>query len=222
MDEPEFLRNLQPGVPFLMTNVSWERYLDLCEQMTHRRLRTTYCYNEFEILPASFEHELRLCMIDRLFNVITEKFRISRLSTGSATCRRPDLQIAMEPERSYYLINQKFINWREEVDLRTTPPPELVVEVDIPYRSANGMRVLAGLGVPEVWRYDGHKLRVFLLLGNGEYIEAERSSCCPPLPISAIERFLLLQNELDDTTIVLQFCAWLEEQVITNSFGGGA
>ena len=212
MDEPEFLRNLEGGVPRLLTGISWERYLDLCEQMSHRRLRTIYCDNEFEIMPASFEHERRLCMIDNLFCWFAMRARDPMNSTGSTTFRRPDLQIAMEPDRSYYLTNCHFVRVDRELDLMRDPPPDLVLEVDIPDRSARRMRVLAGLGVPELWRYDGQKLRLYLLLGNGEYIEAERSACCPLFPIVEIHRFVQMQAEMDDGAVVRRFCEWLEEQ----------
>jgi hypothetical protein len=122
------------------------------------------------------------------------------------------LQIAMEPDRSYYLSNWKLVPLDRDFDLTRDPPPDLVIEVDLPDRTVKRMRVLAALGVPEVWRYDGRKMRVYLLLGNGEYIEAERSDCCPLLPMSAIERFVPMQDKMDDNAVVREFCGWMEEQ----------
>jgi hypothetical protein len=40
--------------------------------------------------------------------------------------------------------------------------------------------IYAGLGVPEVWRYDGEKLTIKLLEG-GNYVEAEQSRALPVL-----------------------------------------
>lgn len=210
MDEPEFLRNLELGESRVWSGVNWDGYLELCEHMTHRRLRTTYCDNEFEIMPASFDHEKRLYMIESLFFWFAMEMNIHLRSTGSATIRSADLRIAIEPDRSYYLSNWKLVPLDRDFDLTRDPPPDLVIEVDIPDCSKKRMRVLAALGVREVWRYDDRKMCVYLLLGNGEYIESDRSDCCPLLPMTAIERFVPMQDKMDDNAVVREFGAWME------------
>jgi len=49
------------------------------------------------------------------------------------------------------------------VNLQRDPAPELVIEIDISHGSLDKLPVYAGLGVVEVWRYDGQRLRVYRL-----------------------------------------------------------
>ena len=41
------------------------------------------------------------------------------------------------------------------------------------------MRIYAGLGVPEVWRFDGNRLTINQLVTNGEYIEIDAVGTFP-------------------------------------------
>ncbi len=211
-EEPAFLADLEPGIPLVLTGISWEEYLDLSERMSHRRLQTTYCDGEFEVFPASFEHATRVSLLDRFFYTVLDECCIDYLSAGRSTLRRSDLKIALEPDRSYYLKNWSVISRKKEIDLPRDPPPDLVIDVDIPNHSARHMRVLAGLGVPEVWRYDGQFLSVHLLLG-GEYTVVDRSDCCPFLPMNEVVRFMQLQNQMEENALVRSFREWVRQQI---------
>ena len=46
------------------------------------------------------------------------------------------------------------------VDLRSDPPPDIVVEVDITHTDIDKNRLYASLGVPEFWRFDGDVWRI--------------------------------------------------------------
>ena len=51
---------------------------------------------------------------------------------------------------------------RERVDLTSDPPPDLALEVEGTRSALDRMGVYAGLGIPEVWRYDGDTFWVHL------------------------------------------------------------
>ena len=50
------------------------------------------------------------------------------------------------------------------------PPPDLVLEVDITHPSLDKLSIFAAVGVPEVWRYDGERVRMLALAGDS-YVE---------------------------------------------------
>jgi Uma2 family endonuclease len=76
------------------------------------------------------------------------------------------------------------------------PPPDLVIEIDITSPSLNKFPISAGIGVPEIWRYDGYTLTIFRLEG-GEYDEAEGSIALPGLTNAVITRFLEESRSLE-------------------------
>lgn len=76
-----------------------------------------------------------------------------------------------------------------KLDLAIHPPPGLVVEIDITHPSLDKFPVYAQVRVPEVWRYDGKKLTIFLLIGE-RYVEADESAGLPGLTGEIISRFL--------------------------------
>ena len=68
----------------------------------------------------------------------------------------------LEPDDCYYLANAaKVRNWAT-LDLERDPPPDLALEVEITRSCLNRMGVYAGLGVPEVWRFDGEEWHIHL------------------------------------------------------------
>jgi len=90
-----------------------------------------------------------------------------------------------------------------------------VVEIDITSRSENTLQVYADLGVPEVWIYNGLRLRINRL-ENGEYVEGEISLAFPSLPILEIVRFLEQAETMDYLELVKAFRNWVKSQIQQN------
>ena len=60
------------------------------------------------------------------------------------------------------------------------PPPDLAVEIDVTSESLSKFPIYAAIGVPEIWRYDGHVVLFYVLTGDA-YGEASESACFPGL-----------------------------------------
>ncbi len=73
-----------------------------------------------------------------------------------------------------------------------------------------GIRLKIPLGVPEVWWYDAHKLRIYQLPSNGDYAPQVRSPTFPFLPIEDMERFLVRHGETDGTARIRSFREWVK------------
>lgn len=88
----------------------------------------------------------------------------------------------------------------------------MAIEVEISRRLLDRVGIYALLGVPELWRFDGKRLRVCHLGKDGRYRQGDRSKALPMLSVRAVERFLALAASLDETTLIREFRAWVREQ----------
>jgi Uma2 family endonuclease len=96
--------------------------------------------------------------------------------------------------------------------LAIDPPPDLVLEIDITNTSLNKLPIYANLGVPEVWRYDGRNLNVFVLnRENSQYQTVVQSQAFPFLEIQLIPRLMQQSLEIGETATLKQFRQWLRE-----------
>jgi Uma2 family endonuclease len=73
--------------------------------------------------------------------------------------------------------------------------------------------IYAAIGVPELWRYDGNKLEVFVLHpSNRDYQQVNQNPTFPWMPLDVIPRFIR-QSLVDGETATLRaFRAWVREQ----------
>lgn len=189
---------------FLVPNLTWDQYLDAARAFEGRSVRLTYDRGRLELMALSLIHELLKKLLDRLFVVLSDEFDVPRQSVGSTNFGREDLDRGLELEEWYYLINEPLIRGREEIDLTIDPPPDLAIDIEITHSLLDRLAILAALGVPEVWRYDGQRLRV-LELQDGEYVEADESRYFPGFPLSEIENVLSRRREADEKTLVGEF-----------------
>ena len=67
-----------------------------------------------------------------------------------------------------------------DLDFAHDPPPDLAIEVDNTNSSLNRMAIYGALGVPEVWRFDGEGLQVWLRQPDGTYQLSTTSSAPSP------------------------------------------
>lgn len=107
---------------------------------------------------------------------------------GSTTLDIESLARSAEPDTAYYIQNQPLVAGRD-IDLEKDPPPDLVVEVDITHPDADKLRLYAGMGIPEFWRYDGAIWRIYSLQ-DGDYLELEMSPTFPKVSKAKLYEFL--------------------------------
>ncbi len=118
-----------------------------------------------------------------------------------------------EPDSCYYLQNELLVRSKQEIDLDNDPPPDLVLEIDITSGSLDKKPIYAAIGVPELWRYDGNRLEVFVLEPlKRNYLSVSQSPTFPWMPLDVIHRFIR-QSLVDGETATLRaFRAWVREQ----------
>ncbi|MEG5001845.1 Uma2 family endonuclease [Microcoleus sp. B4-D4] len=194
-----------------LSGISWQTYENLLAEIGDRQIRLTYNRGNLEIMVPSPEHERFKTIMGRFVETLAEELEVKIEPLGSTTFKRPELSGA-EPDECFYIQNLSAIKGKKRIDMDRDPPPDLVVEIDITSRSENSLQVYADLGVPEVWIYNGSRLKINRF-ENGEYVEGEISLAFPSLPILEIVRFLDLAETMDYLELVKAFRNWVKSQI---------
>lgn len=100
------------------------------------------------------------------------------------------------------------------IDLEVDPPPDLAIEVDITRSSLDRMGIYAGLGVSEVWRYDGQSLSIWVLEADRQYHPRAESPSFPGLRPSDVERFVGSGRITDKLRWVRELRDWVRDEFL--------
>jgi Uma2 family endonuclease len=199
----------------LLQNQTWQDYeLALAERdRLGRRYRITYDRGVLEIMAISGAHAKWQAVIALLVAAFALVKRIPISNFGPLTCKLEELDRGLEPDWCYYIQNELRIRGRMNLDLESDPPPDLVVEVEVSRTVINRLDILATLGVPEVWRYNGEQLAVLLLGPDGQYAPATASRALPTLPLDEFVRRLAAWGTTDETAWLNDWQAWAQANV---------
>jgi Uma2 family endonuclease len=199
--------------PILLKGVSWQTYETLLADLERsgQRMYLTYDRGTLEIMPPSPFHERYKKLIDRVIDVITYELDIPIYALGSTTFRREDLERGLEPDECYYVQHESEMGARDTIDLNNDPPPDLAIEMDYTHHAVDREDVYAALGVPEIWQFDGQRLRGHLRNAAGNYEPIDQSVAFPPLKLADVERFLLMAASTTQDAAVRAFRDWLRK-----------
>ncbi|HWE03979.1 MAG TPA: Uma2 family endonuclease [Tepidisphaeraceae bacterium] len=169
----------------------------------------TFSDGSIEIMPPLPLHETPRRAIGVLIDVLTLECCIPASCDGSTTFRREDRQKGLEPDECYYFENAGRVLGMTEYDPAIYPAPDLAIEIDIIRRSIPRQPIYAGLGVPELWRYDGRNLAVLLLSSSAAYIPSTTSWALPFWPMNVFESFVhRMQTEMR-TDVLREVQTWV-------------
>jgi Uma2 family endonuclease len=199
-----------PEQRVLLRNVSWETYERLlAENLDHSSPRFTYHRGVLEIMSPSAEHEWYNQLVSHLVKLLARELRSDILSLGSTTFKREEAEKGFEPDSSYYVTHVKQMRGKKRIDLAIDPPPDLLVEVVVTHPSLSKFPICAAFGVPEIWSYDGNRLRIYRLSGS-DYTDMPSSGIFSELEAKQLTDFLELGKALDSLAwpekVLEEFC----------------
>jgi len=193
----------------VLDDVSWELYEHLLEEVGDGHVRLTYSDGRLEIMSPLPVHEMWSRRIYSLIQVVCMERLIEMVPLGSTTFRDEDKEQGLEPDECYYIEHAAHGHQIQGAfNPAVDPPPDLAIEIDITRRSIPKQPIYAALGVPELWRYDGKRLHVLLLV-DGDYKPAPASKAFPFLPIGEFETFINRFNDHTVTAVLLSFREWV-------------
>jgi Uma2 family endonuclease len=196
----------------LLHGINWETYERLLADLADSSVpHLTYDRGVLEIMSPTAEHEEHNRTLASLVEVVTEELHINIRRLGSTTFKRQDLLKGFEPDSCFYIQSAQRIRGKRHIDLTQDPPPDLVIEIDLTSSSLDRFPIFARVGVPEVWRYDGSRVRIFRL-GGEQYEEIAQSVALPLLTGTAVTQFLEENMELESTEWLRRLREWVRKQ----------
>ncbi len=206
----EIVSQLPPATDVIFHNVSWEDYEELLDQVGEASgLRISYNNGELQVMSLSPEHENYAEFIKRLVDVISLRLRINIRFFGSTTMRKSKKRKGKEPDACFYVQTADSLGNKVRLDFETDPPPDIAVEVDVYHTSRDMFSIYAGLGVPEIWHYDGWTLTIYQLQ-DGVYVEVTVSPALPMLTSQILTDLLNRLRTEGEFQTLLAFDEWLQ------------
>jgi Uma2 family endonuclease len=197
-----------------LSGISWQTYETLLAEIGDRPIRLTYNRGNLKIMIPSPEQERFKTIMGRFVETLAEELDVKIEPLGSTTFKRPEL-IGAEPDECFYIQNISAIKGKKRLDMDRAPPPDLVVEIDLTSSSENSLQIYADLGVPEVWIYNGSRLKINRL-ENQRYVECEISLAFPSVAVLEIVTFLEQAETMDYLELVKAFRTWVKSQIQQN------
>lgn len=195
----------------VLHGISWETYERLlADHLDASSPRFTYDQGELEIMSPSIEHEKLKEFIADVAGIVAEEWEMDFEKAGSTTFRSRNLEQGLEPDSCLYLQNAEPIRWKQAIDLRVDPPPDLVIEIELTSPAVSKLPIYARLGVPEIWLYKG-SVRILTLVGDG-YEEACKSRVLPPLTDHTLSQFVDQKKTLTTLAWRRMVRNWAREQ----------
>jgi Uma2 family endonuclease len=195
----------------VIEGASWELYEMLLRDIGDRPIRINYDQGRLEMMSPLPEHEHVKSLIHDLVRMLTLELNIPMKCLGSTTFRREDKAKGLEPDDCYYFKDARRMRGRKRLNPKRDPVPELVVEVDVTAPSVPREPIYAGLGVPEIWRWNGRRLDCLELV-DGNYRERKTSLAFPFLAPTDLVRFIRMRaTQDDDNEILRKFRDWVRD-----------
>lgn len=195
----------------LLDPVGWDTFNQLLEELGEKRSqRFAYDCGILEIMSPLGIHENNNRFIDDLIRAIADELGLNLKKFGSLTLKIDRTKQGVEPDSCYYIANEPQVRSKQHIDLTVDPPPDLVLEIDITSGSLNKFPIYSNLGIPEIWRYDGDRLAVFVLQReSGQYESVDRSPTFPFLPLEQVPLVIERSLAIGETAALKEFRQWL-------------
>ena len=191
----------------ILSNISWETYERLlADHENSSAPRFAYDRGMLEIMSPNPEHEEANQQLAQVVLILAEEQSINIRGLGSTTFRREDLERGFEPDSCFYIQNEARVRGKKRIDL--TVAPDLLIKIDITSPSLDRFPIYAQLGVPEIWLYDGERVKILRLSEDGSYSEFPGSTSLPHLTANILTDFVQRGTALDWLSWVCEVRGW--------------
>jgi Uma2 family endonuclease len=203
------ITHLPAGGTLILSEIPWDEYEQLLADLGDSAgVRVSYDQGRLEIMSPSSKHEKYALLITLLVFTAADELDVVTEGLGSTTYKQKWLAKGVEPDACFYISNAEAIIGKETIDLRSDPPPDIVVVIDISHESTRKLAIYAGVGVPEVWRYDGKHAHIYQLVGQ-DYVAVDASRVLPVFITDVLSRLLEQGKTEGQTAVRRSFREWL-------------
>lgn len=205
-----------------MCGIGWEGYKAVLRLRGRESVpRMTYLDGDLWLMSPSYFHE---SLAERLGAFVVEVaigVGISYLPAGHTTFRRLKKRGGVEADKSYYFANEGRVRGKKQIDLRTDPPPDLVIEAVYTHDAEAAVEVWRRFGVPEVWVCHAAGLRILLRQANGRYAESETSAIFPFVTKAEIFEWVTRSPETPELEWSREVRQWVQDVLVPRVRGQG-
>ncbi len=118
-------------------DASWRFYRSILREYDEQPSRINYDRGTLEIMTLSIEHERFKGVLGIMLGLIAVTFRSKMTNGGSSTLKRLARRNGLEADLCYWVANEPAVRTKKRIDLRTDPPPDLVIEIDVMHAVVN-------------------------------------------------------------------------------------
>ncbi len=183
--------HLKPGSHLLLDGIAWSVYSQFLRMFAESPgVRMTYDRGELEIMSPLLQHDFESRFLGDLVETLTQERNLTLMKGGSATLRRKLEKRGLEPDECFWIANAHRMAGKLRLDLRTDPPPDLAIEVEVTRSLLDRMSIYAKLRVPEVWHLRKYVLTYHVLTPKGKYRKTKSSPTFPGIAPGLLTGFL--------------------------------
>jgi Uma2 family endonuclease len=201
---------------FVFDDADWLFYQAILDQVGERRIFVTFDGERLEVMSPSWDHKRLAYRLDRLLWLLMVELDIPFESLGSFTVKSRKANRGLEADRWFYTRNAEAIVGKDEISL-PKDPPDLAIEIEVSRRLLDRIEVYRRLGVPEVWCYNGKRLRVLRLRKSDGYKEVRKSPTFPNLPLVDVHRLVELKSAMDELEWTDAVRTWVRQHLLPQS-----
>ena len=166
-----------------------------------------------ELMSPGPLHESYSELLNRMIWDLLVELDIPARSMGSTTFKRRGRRRGLDPDKCFYLNKVASLQGQDLAKLNPLPPPDLAIEVEVSSPLLDKLAIYAGLGVPEIWRYNQDGLTILLLRPDRRYHVAERSLAFPWLPLDAFRQQLATYDFDQEVSWFRAYRVWVREVI---------
>ena len=166
-------------MPSLVHGLTWQEYRKFLDALGDLNLRHTFSQGTLEMMSPRKDHDWYSRLIGRLIQQLALDLNIEIQSIGSTTLLGEHAERSVQPDEAYYVANEAVVRGKKQFDPQRDPPPDLIVEVDVTNSCLPRLPIFASLRIPELWRFDGKRMRFHGLEPTGEYQELSHGRAFP-------------------------------------------
>lgn len=162
---------------------TWQDYCNLRDSRGDRATpRIKYREGEILLMNPLPKYGREAHLLARVVEVLLECQNRNYEAFTPITIELPE-QGGIEPDYCFYLDNWQAVVGQERIDWRNSPPPDLVIEVDV--TSYTAVTDYLPYQIPEVWLYRDTGLQIYNLETDG-YQLRDFSRYFPDLELSVL------------------------------------
>jgi Uma2 family endonuclease len=192
-------------------DIGWKGYCTLLRLRGERSMpRMVYLDGTVWLMSPSFPHERLSKRLGWVVEVVVEELDIPCIAAASTTFRRRAKRGGVEGDQTYYLANEQRVRGKDNLHLKTDPPPDLAIEAVHSHDADAAIEVYRRFKVPEVWVGDEDSVRFLVLQPNGRYAESSTSASFPFLTAAEVYDWVRKPQTEPDTDWIKQLRTWVK------------